>query len=465
MFFEFPYRKLGCHVVSQGRPSSGRANGPTSRRSTSRIGRPTPGQSAELLLRLGVHFLSLYIKRCGCWPIINSAVHSSAGLSPTRHFLGREVNTPLLLRWDISCSDHQNETAQTDIWKQALEILKAALSQMKCQYDSTHAKKHCLIYEGVHENIPIIVGGMFYYLPQMLLWAFNLELRGGVVCGLGEVNDGIYSSSASGSIFEYSNTKLPDGRLRGGGGVRPIRDPVRDHGLLPSLTLNYLKQQVWYKRSRHSASNSTRALWWRRVQIRRAAPMPLTLHLGEPIKCPDHRIGSADYCEIGLVTYYPFIPSIQKRNDFLSSMKRFSERGVFQSNAVIPGLIPGPSWGHRLKTWKAIMREGSARLIRATGREEWKIALHPTRAMMTRLKVESAEKPTLKAVSHDRSTRRTDHRPSGQTSSLAMISWRARRRIANCGNDLRLFRTVCASLWVDASPGLVSLQDKYLILG
>ncbi|CAB0014539.1 unnamed protein product [Nesidiocoris tenuis] len=48
--------------------------------------------------------------------------------------------SPLLLRWDISCSDHQNQTAQTDIWKQALEILKAALSRMKCQYDNTHAK-------------------------------------------------------------------------------------------------------------------------------------------------------------------------------------------------------------------------------------------------------------------------------------------------------------------------------------
>ncbi|CAB0000749.1 unnamed protein product, partial [Nesidiocoris tenuis] len=36
-----------------------------------------------------------YPMRCGCWPIINSAVHSSAGLSPTRLFLGREV-TPLI---------------------------------------------------------------------------------------------------------------------------------------------------------------------------------------------------------------------------------------------------------------------------------------------------------------------------------------------------------------------------------
>ncbi|CAB0000464.1 unnamed protein product, partial [Nesidiocoris tenuis] len=78
--------------------------------------------------------------------------HSDAGAGPSStlpyirlqgyHRLASSLvgKSPLLLRWDISCSDHQNQTAQTDIWKQALEILKAALSRMKCQYDNTHAK-------------------------------------------------------------------------------------------------------------------------------------------------------------------------------------------------------------------------------------------------------------------------------------------------------------------------------------
>ncbi|CAB0012350.1 unnamed protein product [Nesidiocoris tenuis] len=70
---------------------------------------------------------------------INSAIHSSTGFSPNRLFLGREVKTPLLLRWDI-CSDHQDATSQTDMWKQALENLKAAHTRIKRQYDGAHTK-------------------------------------------------------------------------------------------------------------------------------------------------------------------------------------------------------------------------------------------------------------------------------------------------------------------------------------
>ena len=68
----------------------------------------------------------------------NTAVHESSGFIPDTLFLGREITSPLLSRWDLS-SDNVNAQGLTNqsFWADAYSNLRAARARVASRYNAT----------------------------------------------------------------------------------------------------------------------------------------------------------------------------------------------------------------------------------------------------------------------------------------------------------------------------------------
>jgi hypothetical protein len=67
----------------------------------------------------------------------NIAVHESSGFTPDKLFLGREIKSPLLFRWDLSSDDGnvQGLTNQS-FWADAYANLRAARARVGSRYNA-----------------------------------------------------------------------------------------------------------------------------------------------------------------------------------------------------------------------------------------------------------------------------------------------------------------------------------------
>jgi len=67
----------------------------------------------------------------------NTAIHESSKFTPDVLFLGREIKSPLLTRWDLSF-DEENMQPVTDqsFWAQAYSNLKAARARVARRYNA-----------------------------------------------------------------------------------------------------------------------------------------------------------------------------------------------------------------------------------------------------------------------------------------------------------------------------------------
>jgi hypothetical protein len=71
----------------------------------------------------------------------NTAWHESTGTTPALLFLGREINHPLALKWELSELDLQQPPQGTKVfWEQALANLKRARDRVARRYNELRSQ-------------------------------------------------------------------------------------------------------------------------------------------------------------------------------------------------------------------------------------------------------------------------------------------------------------------------------------
>jgi hypothetical protein len=76
---------------------------------------------------------------------LNTAVHESTHFSPDCLFLGREVSSPLSVKWDLSSVPGDNQQGPNQMsWAQAFENLKQARERVANRYDEKWKEHVCV---------------------------------------------------------------------------------------------------------------------------------------------------------------------------------------------------------------------------------------------------------------------------------------------------------------------------------
>jgi hypothetical protein len=82
----------------------------------------------------------------------NSAWHESTGATPARLFLGRELNHPLGLKWELFDLDMQKDSVDMkDFWADALSNLRKARERVANRYNQSRRQAE---FRGIGEASP-----------------------------------------------------------------------------------------------------------------------------------------------------------------------------------------------------------------------------------------------------------------------------------------------------------------------